>query len=115
MPIPPLGTNPLPDYKQATINIPPGWTFDTYYGYRVVLSDQMTVTKTITVTRSWKDRLLSWPWRPWVRTKQETITSPADPLVLDGSRILMHPKTWEMLRKWSDEGRHAGVRKGAVR
>lgn len=37
----------------------------TYAGMQVYVHPDFAVVK-----RSWKERLFSWPWRPWVSTKQ---------------------------------------------
>ena len=39
-------------------------------GHRLVPDPNMVESKL--VQRSWKDRLFSWPWRPWKRTRVET-------------------------------------------
>lgn len=46
----------------------------------------------VTVRRIWRDRLLSWPWRPWVATEQRP-----DPMIykIAGQRFryVAHPET----------------------
>jgi hypothetical protein len=32
-----------------------------------------------TVSRSWRERLFTWPWRPWVKTKEEVSQPPIGP------------------------------------
>lgn len=35
----------------------------------------------VTLTRSWRERLFSWPWRPWVRTVEMPLKSLVTPAV----------------------------------
>jgi hypothetical protein len=66
------------------------------YGYAVVLEDRCQVLQ-----RTWRERILSWPWRPWVKTKL------GDPLVPPGQilktenppRMIMDSSTWNEFQK----------------
>ncbi len=35
------------------------------------------------VRKSWKERLISWPWKPWVKTKWVTKQVPSDEIMHD--------------------------------
>lgn len=55
----------------------------------------------VEVRRSWRERLFSWPWRPWCATKTVVPKVPmSGGYIIDGhklgggrTRIIMHPKT----------------------
>lgn len=36
-----------------------------FCGVSIIQSEYMTETKSRVVRRSWRERILSWPWRPW--------------------------------------------------
>lgn len=63
-------------------------------GVPVILCPWMT--ETITVSRSWRERLLSWPWRPWQSTRSERI--PSDVIYHMDGKMLMHPQLYFMMR-----------------
>ena len=61
--------------------------------------------------RTARERWLSWPWRPWVRTKTIAYAEPADPLVIGGHTVIVHPVHERKLRLaaspadgWSEQG-----------
>lgn len=59
----------------------------------MITSKQMTETVEKTVERTWFERLFSWPWRPWVRTKTIMKEIPSDEfLVLNERAIMCHPE-----------------------
>lgn len=51
------------------------------------------------VSRSWRDRLFTWPWRPWVA--QKTVHTPDPMLYFDASTMtyIGHPATLRELRR----------------
>lgn len=50
-----------------------------------------------TVSRTWRDRLFSRPWRPWVKTK--TVRGPERPgWVIIGGRLYCHPAVFAELK-----------------
>jgi hypothetical protein len=90
----------------------------------IIESAAVPTTKEVTITRyrPWRERLWSWPWRPWVATVEVTQRIPShevyvintddlgmqfDPPVELGSgmhlrgrvTIVMHPSTAAMLKK----------------
>jgi hypothetical protein len=69
--------------------------------FRVVLSDAMTyMDATHTAPRSWRERLFSWPWRPWVATKPVPRFMPRkDAILLADGRLVMHPTTYRALQE----------------
>lgn len=64
-------------------------------GGHVHLSPFLTEPKTVERTR--RERWLSWPWRPWVRTK--VIQVPSRQVLQMGRSFLVHPEFWPVLRK----------------
>jgi hypothetical protein len=68
-------------------------TDDSLEGMRIILEPDFVSERHL---RSWKDRLWSWPWRPWM--KYRTVPSPE--IVLFGDRtLIMHPETWVKTKK----------------
>lgn len=64
-----------------------------------------TMLKTTVVPRTWRQRLFSWPWRPWVLTTTATIPDPD----LKFNRLTLtyygHPATIrEFRRVWEANG-----------
>ena len=53
---------------------------------------------TLVLPISWCERLFSWPWRPWVRTR--TITAPDPNLMFDATKFTYygHPVTLKAFR-----------------
>ena len=72
---------------------PPGSLF----GIPVIKSPAMTKPETTIRALSWRERLFSWPWRPWRKTKLVTIMVPSDEILMINSDLLygivMHPET----------------------
>lgn len=56
------------------------------------------------VPRSRRERWLSWPWRPWVKTK--TVEKPAMYQMLD--RVIAHPVLAQKLREGMRERNQRG-------
>ncbi len=50
-----------------------------------------------TVQRTWKERLLTWPWRPWITTKVVPTHIPAAYRV--GNMWVVHPTIMNELRR----------------
>lgn len=75
----------------------------TLLGKRVVLNDT-ACTKSVDeiVPRPWRERLCSWPWRPWRPTKTVTKLVPSDSIYMlgfMGNTIMMHSQTWKRLKE----------------
>ena len=67
----------------------------TYNGMQVVI-----VPDEHLVDRTWRERLFSWPWRPWVRTKYvENIMVPVGDALSIGGTLHMRRATWNELEK----------------
>jgi hypothetical protein len=68
--------------KQAARDI--GAFEQSMWGMRTVVSDMVPRTKTIELElrRTWRERLFSWPWRPWAATRLVTKVVPNDEVFL---------------------------------
>jgi len=72
--------------------------------FQIVESTELTITESEIVPRTWRERLFSWPWRPWVKTKLIVRTMP-DPntylmLSLYGEQVaICHPAIATALRE----------------
>lgn len=64
-------------------------------GVPIIISEHMLDEKK--VRRSWKDRLLSLPWRPWVN--QRTVFTPSESMVRTPQGLVMHPQMWEQIKR----------------
>ena len=62
-------------------------------GRPIIESPFVTVLETRVVKRTWRERLLSRPWRPWQATKEIGVRVPDPQLYFVGSVIVGHPAT----------------------
>lgn len=60
-------------------------------GLRVIQSPSMA--RYWTARRTWKERLLTRPWRPWIAAKRTEV------IIRHGDTLYMHPATWDSLRR----------------
>lgn len=71
-------------------------------GFRLVTVNHMTVDgEPYRVQRSWRERLLSRPWRPWISGRMVTPQVPNPNVFIDGpSRLIYgHPATIDQLKQ----------------
>jgi hypothetical protein len=68
--------------------------------FTIIQDEHLVVRKTVEVKRSWKERLFSWPWRPWKKTKLVDEYHP-DPnfYILGSFTFTCHPALYNQLRK----------------
>ncbi|HEC64245.1 MAG TPA: hypothetical protein ENI23_03020 [bacterium] len=69
-------------------------------GLKIIEDKSLTIPDgTITVTRSWKERLFTRPWKPWVATKEifNIIPNPELFYIKDRGIVLAHPVTAKRL------------------
>lgn len=53
-----------------------------------------------TVRRTWRQRLFSWPWRPWKPTYTITPRVPYQGVLrIDDTTLVMHPQTLQQMRQ----------------
>ena len=68
-------------------------------GYQIIEESHCTKGEEYIVSRSWRERLFSWPWRPWATTKVVTVRVPDEKVyVLNDSVIVCHPTIAAELR-----------------
>lgn len=77
----------------------------------IIEFDHLYTEQRRTVLLTWKERLWSWPWRPWIKTREIMIHVP-DPNVyrirgLSGWTFVCHPETARTLRKDLSQVWHA--------
>ena len=66
-------------------------------GVPVILSEYLTESEERTVLRGHLERWLSWPWRPWQKTKVVCVQVPSRQVLRFDGKLLMHPATWRSL------------------
>lgn len=83
---------PLPD---GLLGVPAYKRGVTFMGIPVYVCDYLPVATT-KVRRTWKERLFSWPWRPWVAYKEVPTSSvyllKGTPTAWGGDALLMRPE-----------------------
>ncbi len=80
----------------------------TFAGLRVIESPYLEEDgEPYTIRRTWRDRLLTRPWRPWVTTRTVVPRVPyRGAMRIDANTIVMHPAVVRELRAASRmEGR----------
>lgn len=61
----------------------------------------------ITVHRTWRERLFSRPWRPFMRTKEVTPKVPyRGALKMPDGSLVMHPATAREFRNLTEKDKH---------
>jgi len=77
---------------------------NTMNGIPVILSESLTQAgEPQQVRYSWRQRLLSWPWRPWVATYTVIPQVPyRGAMQMASGRLLMHPATFRALKEATD-------------
>jgi hypothetical protein len=73
-----------------------------FSGMPVIESVYLTKTVSREVRLLWRQRLWSWPWRPWRRTRMEQFQEPGDILQV-GNVFYVHPATAATLRALTRE------------
>jgi hypothetical protein len=58
-----------------------------------------TITEQCLARRSWRERLLSWPWRPWVATRMVDIEVPDPHCHTFGNVMVCHPAVAQRVRE----------------
>ena len=75
-----------------------GTDLNLFSGQRVVLTPMLTQIISTIVQRTWRERLLTRPWRPWKATKVVSRVEPSDTVLQVDGKLLMHPATFERLK-----------------
>lgn len=66
-------------------------------GLPVITNLYLTDTKEEIVNLTWKERLLSWPWKPHVKTKLVSKQVPSRQVIITKEFIAVHPAMREEL------------------
>jgi len=61
-----------------------------------VIQSSLLMDRTVE-PRSWRERLLSWPWRPLVRTK--VVSRPSKKAIITDGVIFVHPVLYRQLER----------------
>jgi hypothetical protein len=65
---------------------------------RIIECPLCTVTEQRPARRSWRERLLSWPWRPWVAAKEISVEVPDLHFYTFGNVVVCHPAVAQQVR-----------------
>lgn len=76
------------------------WEMDTLPSFDLRESVYCTVSEERVVRRTWKERLLSWPWKPWVAEKTIFIQVPDEHVYQIGRyTFVCHPAIAKQIRE----------------
>jgi len=70
-------------------------------GFNMIEDKNLVVQDgTTTLNRSWEERLFTWPWKPWVATKEivNMIPNP-DVFLIDRKTVIAHPATAQKIKE----------------
>lgn len=67
------------------------------FKYKILTSEYLADT----VLRTWKERLFSWPWRPWKKTKKVPFN---EVFLWNGDTIICHPSMEQGIITLLEEG-----------
>lgn len=70
-----------------------------FSGLRIITDVNIVDRITVTERRTILERAWSWPWRPWVGTKDVRRNVPSSRVVATGTSLIMHPQTFAMLKE----------------
>jgi len=65
------------------------------YGLKFI--ESMHCVKYRSEPRTWKERLFSWPWRPWIKDK--SVPYPSPDLYQNGDTFIGHPATIRKIKE----------------
>lgn len=79
---------------------------------RIITSPYMVENQVF--PRTGKERLFTWPWKPWVKTKDVPV--PSNEVILDGTRgmVVMHPQLAEKLKAHTQLNEKKGLNDYAI-
>ena len=74
-------------------------------GVTILESVYLTEDETQVIKRAWRERLFSWPWRPFQSTRNVVVKVPLSGAVwLSEKTLVMHPETLRNLRASLNRG-----------
>lgn len=69
-------------------------------GFYIHTSPYLVTKESRQVPRTWRERLFSWPWQPWVGTKTIMVEVPSKQILnVNDSMWLCHPEMLGTIRK----------------
>ena len=75
-------------------------TFSTFGGIQVIEGVNMTVAGELyEVSRTWKDRVFTWPWNPLRKTYTIIPQVPSDEIIRFKDKMVCHPTIANKLRQ----------------
>ncbi len=72
--------------------------FDALWGMQIIESEWISEIVKCEVVRNFRERWLSWPWMPWVKTKTVTYRMPLEDIYMIGNNVFCHPAIAVRLR-----------------
>jgi hypothetical protein len=72
--------------------------FETINGYPVILNPFMTMVRVTMRDRTWRERLFTRPWRPWLKVTHTEVIMPSDECYVVNGHLVMHPEMLRTLR-----------------
>jgi hypothetical protein len=79
---------------------------DILNGMRIIANPLLTERVDRVVRLTLKERLLSWPWRPWITTKTVIDIVPSDKILkMPNGTLIVHPLTLSRLRNNINDSR----------
>lgn len=69
------------------------------YGLPVIINDSLFVEGVRSVPRTWRERLWSWPWRPWTRVRVEHFKRPDTSIYRVPGAFVMRGETWRRVQR----------------
>lgn len=77
-----------------------------FSGIEILTSPYLTEPESRVVARTWRERLGSWPWRPWVREKTIVVQVPSKQVYMLNGKAVMHPEQLRTLAALGIGGGH---------
>lgn len=68
-------------------------------GMQIYESPWITVSEDCIMRRSWRERLFSWPWKPWVAEKTIVMQVPDKHVYIAGNNVYCHPVIARQIRE----------------
>lgn len=72
-------------------------------GVGIIASKMLTKVVVEEVTRTWSERLFSWPWRPLKKVKQVQREEPSDQVFYANGKYYAHPALIEKIMRLTEK------------
>lgn len=67
--------------------------------YPIITSVHLVTSHEQVIQLNWRERLLSWPWKPWIKTKVVIVQIPDKKVYFDGKSFICNPILFEGLKQ----------------